>query len=74
MGKQPSYKQLFQVGDIVEVAQAPLDGETEPQWLRGVVIKISTRLHVQHGSSGGHMAYERSDYNRGLIRRRGQRL
>ncbi len=68
MAKQPSYRELFRVGDVVEVAHAPLDGETETQWLRGKVIKISTRLHVAHGGPG-HMAYERADYNKGIIRK-----
>lgn len=68
MPRQKTYRELFQLGDIVEVAQAPLDGETQPQWLRGRVIAISTRLHVNHGGPG-HMAYDRADYNKGHIRK-----
>jgi hypothetical protein len=68
MAKQKTYRELFSVGDIVEVAQAPHDGDTDFQWLAGKVIKITTRLHVQHGGPG-HMAYARADYNRGWIRK-----
>jgi len=66
--RQPTYRELFCVGDVVEVAQAPRDGETKLQWLRGRVIRISTQLHVQHGGPG-HMAYPRAMYSRGHIRK-----
>ena len=69
MPKQPSYRELFYVGEVVEVASAPRDGETTLTWTRGKVIKISTRLHVAFSGLAGHMAYERADYNRGHIRK-----
>jgi hypothetical protein len=71
MTRQPTYRQLFNVGDVVEVAQAPKDGETKPNWITGRVIKISTRLHVRHGGPG-HFAYDRAMYNRGEIRKKGK--
>lgn len=55
------------VGDLVEVAQAPRDGETEPQWWRGRVTRINTSLIVDHGKT--QMAYGRAMYNRGEIRK-----
>jgi hypothetical protein len=69
MAKQKTYKQLFLVGDIVQVAHAPRDGESEPEWVRGRVVKISTRLHVAYDGLDHHMAYERAMYNRGEIRK-----
>lgn len=46
------FAQLFVVGDTAEIAQAPLEGEREPQWLRGSVTKVTTRrLYVDHGGS-----------------------
>lgn len=69
MPKQPMYRELFRVGDVVEVAHAPRDGETQPEWIRGKVIKISTRLHIEFPGWSGHNAYPRADYNKGLIRK-----
>lgn len=69
MAKQETYKQMFRVGDLVEVAHAPREGERELEWVRGTVIKISTRLHVQYPGQDGHMAYDRAMFNRGHIRR-----
>lgn len=69
MAKQEPYKELFRVGEIVEVAHAPREGESEPEWIRGTVAHISTRLHVAHEGLNYHVAYPRADYNRGLIRK-----
>lgn len=69
MAKQKTYKELFRVGEDVEVAHAPRDGESEPAWERGRVARITTHLHVAYGRLDYHMAYLRADYNRGLIRK-----
>lgn len=69
MAKQPSYRDLFRVGDVVEVAHAPTEGGTATRWERGTVTKITTRLHVEHDGWSYEMAYERADYNKGIIRK-----
>lgn len=70
VARQPTYRELFRVGDLVEVGQAPLDGEIHPQWLIGTVSKATTRLYVRHPGAGVSV-YDRADYNRGVVRKAG---
>lgn len=67
--KQKTYKELFRIGDLVEVAQEPRDGDGVVRWLPGQVAEVSAQLHVDHGGPG-RATYEIAALDHGRVRKR----